>query len=402
MEKIKYRNISKDEEHKFFQFTSYSFKMEEGAGMYKKGEKLPETIGEKKGLFKGDELVCCYQLYEVDCKTRGTWFKTGGIGDVASPPHNRRKGYVGKMLTYALEEMKERKIRFSALWPFSYSFYRKYGWEQGTASLHIVLEPSSLKFTEDSIKGKFKQVNAEEYSLLNNIYNTFYKGYDLGIKRDKTWWVNRVFKSGDKNRFGYIWEENGKPQGYIIYSASKGPNGYWENRIHVREIIGIDIPSFLQLFRFIYYHDSQCREVGMMLPFDFPLLKILPEPRIKTYEVRPGVMIRIVDIQQVLNKITYPNQVKAGFTFRVFDETAPWNNGIFRLEVSDGKGECSQISGDEGDFSIKINHLSSILAGFMTPAEVYSLGYLDTDNDKIIKILEKIFPPRQTFFTGYF
>ena len=58
----------------------------------------------------------------------------------------------------------------------------------------------------------------------------------------------------------------------------------------------------------------------------------------KTAVVRyPFLMARIVDIEPCLEHLCYPQTVTAEFCMAVQDEFAPWNQGVFRVSVQNGK-----------------------------------------------------------------
>lgn len=396
-----YREIRKEEVSTYLQMEDYAFALEKGPKSYSEDE-IPKVIGERRGLFRGSDLLCCYLLYVIECRVRGTWFKVGAIGDVASPPENRRKGYVGEMLRRALKEMKERGMAFSALWPFSYPFYRSFGWEQSSAFQSYTLELKFLKFTANDTVGEFRKVSIDDYQLLNSIYRQFYNRYDLEIKRSRDWWKDRVFRTKNK-RYGYIWEKEGEARGYIIYFVQAGKDNFWERKLYVPELLAVDYEAYRQLLRFIYYHDSQIIEAKINAPLDNPLLKVLPDPRIKKHQYEPGIMFRIVDLVKVLNSLVYAEDLQEKITFTVKDEQADWNNGDFILEVEGGRGRCRKknLSG-ETDFQVNIHSFAPVITGFMDPEEAAALNYLNVKEPGHARTLNRIFPARKTFFCEFF
>ncbi len=396
-----YRKLKEEEMDLYYKMSHYAFRLHEGEKDFEK-EDYWKTIGEVKGLFDSQKLVTCYVLYFFNCRLRGNWFKTGGLGDVASPPENRRMGYVGEMLVSSIKDMKEQGAALSVLWPFSYPFYRKYGWELATAFYNYKLSPESLNFTEKSAAGKFRKVGIDEWELLNNIFQKSYLKYDLEIKRNEEWWQERVLKMGNQKKYVYIWEEEGEARGYIIYSVKKTSENLWDRKMVVDEIMSQDYEAYLQLLRFLYYHDSQLQEINIPISLSDPLIKLIPDPRIKENNYIPGAMFRIIDLKGVLNGLTYP-EIKRKVTFTIKDDQAPWNNGDFILEVEDCKGNCTRLDGKpETDFQISINHLVPIITGFTSPSEAYFLKNLQTKNINKVKDLDLLFPGRNSYFKERF
>ena len=399
---VEYRPLNKNEHGLFFQLANYAFTPEKGNSAVQKQEEEVEIYGELKGVFAGDRLVTTYQLLPLECKVRGQWFQLGGIGDVVSPPENRRKGYIGQMLTFSLQEMRERGMLLSALWPFSYPFYRKYGWEAVSAFKQYTLKPDLLQ-SSDQIRGEFVRLTADNFSQLDKIYQLHHSHYDLELKRDTSWWERIIEQNKKGEKYVYLWEEAGEARGYIIYSIKVVNKGGDDKELLVREMAAADYTAYRQLLRFLYYHDSQVKTITWSAPLNDPLGKILPSPWIDQHQYKAGAMFRIVDVEGIFNGITYPAGPELILYFTINDSIAPWNNGNYRLEVRGGKGRCSKVvSVVTIDFTIDINRLAPVIIGFMTPYEAEQLGYLTTRNGEISEKLQALLPGRDTYFYEFF
>lgn len=399
---VEYRPLNQNEQGLFFQLANYAFTPEKGKSAAQKQEEEAEIYGELKGVFAGNRLLATYQLLPLECKVRGQWLQLGGIGDVVSPPENRRKGYIGQMLTFSLQEMRERGMFLSALWPFSYPFYRKYGWETVSAFKRYTLRPDSLQFS-DQIRGEFVRLTSDNFSQLAKIYQLHHKQYDLELKRDSRWWQRIIEQNKKCEKYVYLWEEDGEARGYIIYSikvVNKGGDG---KELLVREMAAADYTAYRQLLRFLFYHDSQVKTITWSAPLNDPLAKILPSPWIDQHQYNAGAMFRIVDVEGIFNRITYPAGPEFILYFTINDLIAPWNNGNYRLEVKGGKGRCSKVVSEVTiDFTIDINRLAPVVIGFMTPYEAEQLGYLTTRNGEISEKLQALLPGRDTYFYEFF
>jgi len=81
-------------------------------------------LGERRGLFLGDELVSIAAIYPLTVRLRGCSVSMGGLGSIATPPEHRGRGYAGRLVGEFCREMKERGLFTSALWPFAYDACR--------------------------------------------------------------------------------------------------------------------------------------------------------------------------------------------------------------------------------------------------------------------------------------
>ncbi|ELZ96846.1 hypothetical protein C440_03693 [Haloferax mucosum ATCC BAA-1512] len=75
-----------------------------------------------------DDLVTVCAFYDFTARVRDEWHPLPDISAVASPPHTRRQGHIASMLDELLVELRDTGRYLSALWPFKYEFYRRFGW----------------------------------------------------------------------------------------------------------------------------------------------------------------------------------------------------------------------------------------------------------------------------------
>src|SRR5262245_58735639 len=89
-------------------------------------------------------LLSALMLIPLETWIQGKLFSMGGIAGVATWPEARRRGCVDKLLTLTLETMKNNGQTLSMLHPFSFSFYRKYGYESTIERKKYTLETRQL------------------------------------------------------------------------------------------------------------------------------------------------------------------------------------------------------------------------------------------------------------------
>src|SRR5699024_10388426 len=101
---------------------------------------------------------------------------------VATWPEYRRQGMIKHLLRLALYYMRENGQTVSFLAPFSFAFYRKYGWELAFSEKHYSIPMAHLQKSWDA-KGYVRRISRDT-SLLNRIYNTYAKNYTGMLIRD--------------------------------------------------------------------------------------------------------------------------------------------------------------------------------------------------------------------------
>ena len=81
------------------------------------------------GWVTDDKLAGKVHIIPLEIFLNGQVFKMGGINAVATWPEYRRQGIIKHLLYHSIKEMKKNGQTLSFLSPFSFPFYRKYGWE---------------------------------------------------------------------------------------------------------------------------------------------------------------------------------------------------------------------------------------------------------------------------------
>ena len=72
-------------------------------------------------------------------------YPMGGIGGVCTLPPYRRNGDIRMLFRVLCEEMKDKDIPFSYLYPFSHVYYRQYGYELVNIRQRVEAPSADLK-----------------------------------------------------------------------------------------------------------------------------------------------------------------------------------------------------------------------------------------------------------------
>lgn len=346
------------------------------------------------GCFDEDRLVGLLYIYPYDMYFNKDIVAMGGIGVVSTLPEYRHYHCASNMLVKSLEIMKDRGYAFSALAPFSYSFYRKYGWELGFSSKKYIIPIEELKGLGTG-KGQFRPLTLEDRDNIGQVYKTSIAKYNGAIDRDRENWEFRLKEIGKNRNYGYGYSRRGNElDGYIFFTMNGGV-------FHVHEMIYDSLETKLELLRFIYNHSAQVKEVNWQVPLDDNTMLLLQNPRIEQ-KIEPGMMIRVVDVVEVLKSYKYPDLYKGSFTINVTDQWAPWNNGTFRVAIEQGGVVVSKTDDTAADISCNIDAFSQFILGYIGLGEAIELGKATVHNLQVIDELKTIFNEHVTYMTDNF
>ena len=169
------------------------------------------------GGFSDNQLQGSILINDFSIYWYGLNVKMGGIGGVSTFPEARQNHVVSKLLIKSLEIMNENNQVFSLLAPFSFPFYRKYGWEYGSSLKKIELDINDLShFSNQGYT--LKPINKDYIQSAKELYENYFCSYNGSSKRTNLRW-EVTFDRNEKNKFyNYgVFDSNNTLRGYIFY-----------------------------------------------------------------------------------------------------------------------------------------------------------------------------------------
>lgn len=374
------------------------------------------TLEESFGAFQGDTMVAGLSVLYYNIRLGGRLVPMGGVGGVATQPEHRHRGHIKHLLALALERMKERGVLVSMLFPFKYAFYRKYGWEHASDNLKLTLPMRALTDFKCKVstapQQHFTRVEnlASALPALSRVYEAASARYNCIVARSGEHWdrmeaqLKQIERDG-KNIYAYLGYRDSKPVSYIIYSFS--PSGE-SRRLEVRESFAVDAIGYRGILHFLSMHDSQAHEVSWSVPVDSEVRQILAEPN--GGQLIPRFMFRVVDVKGILDLFSTPRgpEQSSGnfqpFYMSISDQTAPWNNCVFRVSSTGVTCTSMETGGMQNppDLAMDITVFSQIVSGYTGVKQAWERQEIEVNNPGALNTLEYFFPKNVTYCADYF
>lgn len=360
----------------------------------------PATVGDRRGLFDGEELVSVCAHYDFDTRVRGRRLSMGGISAVATPPEYRRHGHVATLLRESLEEYREADHDLAALWAFSHPFYRQYGWAIANRYARQEGPPGALGFAREEATGAVFEAEPDDWEALNAVVDEHGASYELTIDRTQEWWEKRVFHGWQSDPYVYAWSGDDGVGGYLVYMIEETSDG--DSRLTVTDMAYTSREARVSLLAFLANHEGQIDIVRIRTPPDALVLDEIEDPNDFEYTVRPGPMVRLVDVRSALEGIEYPTEVEGSARVHVEDAEASWNDGTFEISISGGEASVEEIDAEPA-VTLPIGALSQLFVGYR------SLGELKRSSDAVdlhaeggAELVADAFPGRSVFLREHF
>lgn len=403
-----FRRLTRDDMEDAMRLSEYAFQFERTD--QQRREEIGRTVPEWRwGAFVNGRIAAQLIEYPLEAYMQGRKMAMGGIGGVASWPEYRRGGLVAGLLVRSLRSMKEAGRAISMLTPFSYAFYRKYGWEMAidrkkyTVPAH--LWPVSAG---ERVPGGFDRLPKDAGAVIERagpVYERFAARYNGMLSRTGDWWTDRVIQRRG-GEFAVYRDASGRDLGYLHYQVKN-------REVTVHEFVALTPEAERALWKFIALHDSMADRAVLYVPVDDPLSLLGAEPRFRQ-EIEPYFMGRIVDMEAFLAQYRFAplehrphrwaERKDASFVLDVEDAHAEWNNGRFAVTVDEaGRAEAVRTDEAGGRPVIRgsIQAFSALFFGCRRAADLRRYGKLEAD-DEAVGLLDAVAGARTPFLCDFF
>ncbi|NIB99340.1 GNAT family N-acetyltransferase [Halobacterium sp. R2-5] len=389
-----FRSVPESDREAFHTLVTYAFRPDAGPVEEFDPDDVPAPwqVGDRYGLYDGDDLLTTCKHIDFRTRLRGDVHDLHGLSVVASPPERRRRGHVRDLLAGSLEHSRSEDVYLSALWPFKRSFYAQYGWATCTRAVKHELDPAALSFAPAHGHGEFVELTADDWERADAVHDAHGERYELTMDRTEEWWRKRVFAGWDDDPYAYGFERDGELAAWVTYTFEDGD----ETALRVRDWACVDHDARLALLRFLADHDSQVDALHLWTHPDEDLLDLLPDTDDVDAELHLCPMVRLVDVPDALEALSYPADAAIDLVLDVDDPLADWNDGAFRFAVADGEATVEAVDSGSADVRLGVGTLSQLAAGYRSARDLAAVGDLTGDESAVANLADAL-PERPTF-----
>lgn len=382
--------LSKDKFDVFYNLYLYSFNREDS--LHRKQvfkERFDHSL--VYGLMNRQKLGSGLFSIPFEVNFHGVDYKMNGIGDVMSAPEFGGHGGASSLLNAALNDMHENQVTLSYLAPFSYRYYRRFGYEQVFDHTVISLDNYNLPRIKNPTAG---YVMRDKIKDMNPKIKAIYQSDNElgGVIRPQWWWDHMLDKHQDY-QIATAFDDHDEIIGYLIY-YSEGETFYiheWKNLTDLsRKLLSRFIVSHQSIFRKFVYESAD------------PDLKadLLEEPGLAKVEVQPYMMARIVDLSDFLQR--YPVQkTTLAKTYLKVNDTLAWNNHTWCLAIEDGIVTLEIADDHTPQLELTIQNLTKAMFGYRSLNSLFESGAVSGDQKKLVE-LNEIFVKNKPQLIDYF
>lgn len=325
------------------------------------------------GIMNGSKLGSGLFSIPFDVNFHGVDFKMNGIGDVMSAPEFGGRGGAAALMKAALTDMYKKNVTLSYLAPFSFGYYRQFGFEQVFDHTKVTIKNTQLPRLKNSETG---YVERRKIKDIPESAKTMYFEYNHlgGVVRAKWWWDHMLNKHSDY-QIALAYDNDEKLIGYLIY-YSQGETFY------IHEWINLNPLSQQLLAKFVTKHQSIFTEFVYESPDADLKADLLQDPYTANIQVVPYMMARIVNLEDFLSRYPVKKMNLAKIYFKVTDSLA-WNAHTWVLSISDGIVKVAIADDQVADFELSIQDLTKAMFGYRNLNSLANYGFVKGNQEKI-------------------
>ena len=346
------------------------------------------------GYFVDGKLASTYVIESYKMFVREVLMNMGGIAAVATFPEYRRQKQITALATESLKVMRENKQYISALYPFKYSFYRRYGYEVCLEDPSVITKPNNILLPKDFKPLKIKEISQEDsYEILKAFREKIGSKYNLIMYNDAKHWKTQYLNKKHKI---YVVEEDGEIQGYFVTFLEK-KDGPWVVRLRFRDILVANNTARLTVFDFIKKHTDQNKDVQIPLMGDESVFDYFDELWTEDvkYQIEGNAMFRVIDVKEAIKLLNFDKKLDFSFTLKVNDEYAPWNEEPLEITIKNSKAKVTKAEESTFDMQINIKAFTQLFVGYRDIYQLQEFNKVKISQDLVSKI-NQAFPKRYT------
>lgn len=316
-----------------------------------------------------------------------------GIGLVSSDPSFRGQGNIDQLMQQMLEDCYQNGVILSYLDPFSYPFYRRYGYELVFERICYDIEsqnwPDSPKASGYVRRMDWK--NAKED--IKRIDQKSDKHKHGGVLRED-WWYDYKFKEKTNDYFAVYYNQQDQPEGYLIYQIENG-------KLLCIRWLNLTLEAYQGLNRYIASHCDSTERIIFEKGYDRNENFFLHDRPINQATIRPEMMARIVDIQTFLKKYPLKN-LEESFAITIEnDPYASWNEGTFEL-IKEEQVDVRRVTSTQlPELKISVQRFTQLFLGYLSVNDLIFHEFVIVD-EKIVDTIKQLTPQKAPVLEDYF
>ena len=318
------------------------------------------------GFNDAGKICSVLSVYGYEIRFDGHTVGMGGIAGVGTLPEARNSGYIRRIFEKALPAMKEEGKVVSFLYPSSFEFYRKFGYE-------LCYAPNRVTIPMDSFRGYpfprgiTQYFPGDDIAGFVDVYDRFIRDKNFAVVRDAEAMKERLDKDPyTEKHYAYLHRDaDSRADSYIFFHAEDEDDD--ERIFNVIEMAWTSVSGLRAIFGFIGGLAPEFGNLKWDAPRSINIAALFPN----CYDIEANLpaygMCRVVDVPRALELMKAPEQPGRA-VIRVTDKIIQSNDGVYSIEWENGAVSSVKRTDNnkESDLTVDIETFTQLVTGFLS------------------------------------
>jgi predicted acetyltransferase len=277
------------------------------------------------------------------------------------------------MMREATRRMREWGAATSAMWPFSFAYYRKFGWEIG-GEIRVAVWNRDTQWQIEPA-GRVSDAGMSDVADVAAVWEA-----EAGRHRCATATTGRYFEDvfrraeGKTDRGALICRENGRATGYAFYVVPERKDGEEPKPAEIMELRAESAAAKVALIGALTER-VDAATFQAHLPAGDRLRSVAVNPRAMETRIEASFGFRVTDPRRILETMRTDHAIPP-VTLHVGDGLR--GDSAWRVGLDGGPAAVDETRG-EPDVSCSIQTFSQMASGFLKPSAARRAGLLTGD-----------------------
>jgi predicted acetyltransferase len=308
------------------------------------------------------------------------------VSAVKIAPEARGAGVGRRLMAGVLQGLRERGLAVSVLYPSTPGVYRAVGYETAGSSVRYRVAPGGLPRARGLAVRGWREA---DLPAIDACYRRFASGRSGLVHRSPAWWNERVLDPYlDRPTQRYLVEDGNEVVGYFVTGQAPAHgvvagadvtalDFVWTTPAAARTLLGFGSTLGPLTEWFVWPGGSRD-----------PLATMLDSRPLVPHQTWPW-MLRILDLDRAIEARGYPESLTGAVELVCVDPILGSNAGARRIEWAHGRATVEPIA--RADAYLDIRGFAALFTGWLTPAELADIGFLEGASSSTLELLGAAF-----------
>lgn len=296
-----------------------------------------------------------------------------------------------------LEDFRNRGDVFAILIPFSFSFYRKFGFELGTRTVRYRIPVEQLEGLPCDY-AVTKVEDEQDVAPLRAFHEDVARNRNMCLRPEEADWRWRGngmfgepdFLHPDQTSHTYVLWDNEIPAASVTFSFTHAPGNPFFGEADVSDLTRRNSAALMGALGFLHRLRAKVGFVNVELPAVLDLATVLPEPDKVPCSLGGHVMARVLNVPEALRAMPHP-EGPGSYVLAVQDALIPQNDGPLQVTFEAGEVRVSKVPDTTPDLELSEAALAQLISGVtgLKTSQLRKDVHVDKNHQTLVRVFTR-------------